>query len=202
MARSRSWCGAGCSARDNAPGHSPSHSSGALIKNFASRSFTTGDWSPVTDAGQTGTSHASSSTGGFPEDQDFSVHSWPLARRSYTEHEINTCKPCKFYVTQQGCAKGPKCEFCHLPHPRKKRARPSKHARDQCREMLRMVERAFTDDTDTKNMMMAEISKENEYFRRLARWDEPPRIPCLEAEQVAKAALYNKKLSRNRYCTG
>lgn len=202
LARSRSWCGAGYSARDNAPGHSASHSNSALNICFASQSFTSGKRNTVTDAGRPGTSPASSSQG-FPEDEDIAVISWPLVHRSRTDHEANNCKPCKFHISHHGCAKGPSCEFCHLPHPKKKRARPSKHARDQCREMLKMVETAFSDDPNMKTMMMAEISKENEYFRRLAKWEsEPPRTRCLEDEQAEKAGPCGPKiLSRNKYCT-
>ncbi|CAE7716834.1 unnamed protein product [Symbiodinium pilosum] len=33
------------------------------------------------------------------------------------------CLPCVFFVTKCGCSRGVRCEFCHFPHPGRRRRR-------------------------------------------------------------------------------
>lgn len=92
---------------------------------------------------------------------------YPVTGYPNTPHELGTCSPCKFFFTK-GCKKDD-CEFCHLSHPKKKRPRPSKDARRQCKEMHRMLEEAQI-TAEEKAQIVAELAGRNEYFRRLVQW--------------------------------
>lgn len=119
----------------------------------------------------------------------------PEARR-WKDHELGQCKPCKFF-TKDVCEAGQSCRYCHLPHEKKsrigRRARPSKHARQQCREMKQMLEENLSGDPQLRDQIASELAKTNKYFGRLARWDDtdPTAIPSsssLHTETVADAA--------------
>eukprot|EP00930_Biecheleria_cincta_P027424 TRINITY_DN19271_c0_g1_i2.p1 TRINITY_DN19271_c0_g1~~TRINITY_DN19271_c0_g1_i2.p1 ORF type:complete len:309 (-),score=48.11 TRINITY_DN19271_c0_g1_i2:262-1188(-) len=87
-----------------------------------------------------------------------------------TPHSLGTCTPCKFAKSSKGCRRGTDCEFCHLSHHKRKRARPSKGARQRCREMHRLLEEVFGNNPEQKAMITAEIASRNDYFRRLSSW--------------------------------
>eukprot|EP00931_Biecheleriopsis_adriatica_P011849 TRINITY_DN112937_c0_g1_i1.p1 TRINITY_DN112937_c0_g1~~TRINITY_DN112937_c0_g1_i1.p1 ORF type:complete len:273 (-),score=40.04 TRINITY_DN112937_c0_g1_i1:80-898(-) len=54
-------------------------------------------------------------------------------------HDEGKCTPCKFQKSAKGCAKGQNCKFCHLPHQKKSRSRPSKPVRDECKRIKDML---------------------------------------------------------------
>eukprot|EP00747_Dinoflagellata_sp_TGD_P120837 gnl/TRDRNA2_/TRDRNA2_173330_c0_seq6.p1 gnl/TRDRNA2_/TRDRNA2_173330_c0~~gnl/TRDRNA2_/TRDRNA2_173330_c0_seq6.p1 ORF type:complete len:233 (+),score=29.24 gnl/TRDRNA2_/TRDRNA2_173330_c0_seq6:101-799(+) len=48
-------------------------------------------------------------------------------------HGIGKCKPCLWLHSAQGCSLQADCQFCHLPHSKQTRTRPSKGKRDSVR---------------------------------------------------------------------
>lgn len=90
--------------------------------------------------------------------------------KKFLEHELGQCTPCKSFLnSQDGCARGAACRFCHLPHEVKHRARPSKHTRIRCQEMLAMLEEQYRDNPEEKAKILEEIGKTNPYFESLVR---------------------------------
>ncbi|CAK0846169.1 unnamed protein product [Prorocentrum cordatum] len=75
---------------------------------------------------------------GRAEDCEAAPHSEAQWRPSGKErqHAAGTCKPCLYFGTKRGCSNGVQCGFCHLPHAIKRRPRPSKAVREQCRKRL------------------------------------------------------------------
>ncbi|CAK0871901.1 unnamed protein product [Prorocentrum cordatum] len=55
--------------------------------------------------------------------------------RGAATHATGNCKPCIYHNASSGCARGVSCKFCHEPHERKQRARPSKATRLQCKKL-------------------------------------------------------------------
>jgi len=51
-------------------------------------------------------------------------------------HAEGCCKPCHYVHIGEGCVKGASCEFCHLPHLRKNKARPCKTKRQHCKRFV------------------------------------------------------------------
>ncbi|CAK0846164.1 unnamed protein product [Prorocentrum cordatum] len=78
---------------------------------------------------------------GRAEDCEAAPHSEAQWRPSGKErqHAAGTCKPCLYFGTKRGCSNGVQCGFCHLPHAIKRRPRPSKAVREQCRKRLEML---------------------------------------------------------------
>ncbi|CAK0905979.1 unnamed protein product, partial [Prorocentrum cordatum] len=55
-------------------------------------------------------------------------------------HAAGVCRPCVYFRTGSGCSNGSGCGFCHLPHAAKRRARPSKAVREQCKARVAMLD--------------------------------------------------------------
>jgi hypothetical protein len=55
-------------------------------------------------------------------------------------HAAGNCTPCCFHNAKEGCSKGINCRFCHAPHVRRHRARPSKNSRLQCKRVAEMFD--------------------------------------------------------------
>lgn len=90
--------------------------------------------------------------------------------KKFLEHELGQCTPCKSFLnSQEGCLRGDACRFCHLPHEVKHRARPSKHTRIRCQEMLAKLEDQYKDSPEEKARIQEEIGKTNPYFDSLVR---------------------------------
>lgn len=110
------------------------------------------------------------------------------------DHELGQCRPCKFFV-KEGCEQGQSCRYCHLPHEKKsrigRRARPSKHARQQCREMKQMLEENLSGDPQLRDQIASELAKTNKYFGRLARWNDtdPTALPPSSSLQPQQQSM-------------
>lgn len=155
LKRSQSWCGAGSSASDTTSGDSFDHKAPPASEDTSKC---------ICDAG--------SGNGVAGEQADtLSTSAWGFHQGPASDHP--GCLPPRRSEIDQfagACFKGPGSDFYHLPHEKKKRrARPSKYARAECRAMIKMVEDTFAADPSMKSAKMAEITKENEYLRKLAR---------------------------------
>jgi hypothetical protein len=60
--------------------------------------------------------------------------------RGAERHTTGNCKPCLYHNAKAGCTSGVNCKFCHAPHVRKHRARPSKATRLQCKKLAEMFD--------------------------------------------------------------
>jgi len=60
---------------------------------------------------------------------DGNKHSSELASVGSLLHGIGKCRPCFYTRAKNGCRFGSACAFCHEPHPKPKKPRPSKHVR-------------------------------------------------------------------------
>ncbi|CAK0846168.1 unnamed protein product [Prorocentrum cordatum] len=111
---------------------------------------------------------------GRAEDCEAAPHSEAQWRPSGKErqHAAGTCKPCLYFGTKRGCSNGVQCGFCHLPHAIKRRPRPSKAVREQCRKRLEMLDLA--DDGGFNAEGLAQRSEALQYMHHRAR--PPPRL--------------------------
>jgi len=48
-------------------------------------------------------------------------------------HGTGECRPCFYRHSKKGCQFGAACVFCHGDHAKKRKARPPKHVRSECR---------------------------------------------------------------------
>ncbi|CAK8999329.1 unnamed protein product [Durusdinium trenchii] len=49
------------------------------------------------------------------------------------------CKPCFYMFNKKGCHFGRSCQYCHLEHVKRKKERPPKLVRQECREIANQV---------------------------------------------------------------
>lgn len=52
------------------------------------------------------------------------------------KHAEGLCKPCLFTYSKEECKNGVNCEFCHIPHKRRGKARPCKKKRDRYQKLI------------------------------------------------------------------
>jgi len=55
-------------------------------------------------------------------------------------HATGNCKPCLYLNSASGCTNGANCGFCHMPHNKRNRIRPSKHTRMQCKQIVAFMD--------------------------------------------------------------
>jgi len=99
-------------------------------------------------------------------------------------HDEGRCKPCVFVNTHTGCQNGSLCEFCHLPHKRKTKARPCKGKRDRYRRLLLRVFDSVVKDSD-------------EVDEAFDAQEMPPVPPRDQQTRVAREAASNNQLTPN-----
>jgi len=61
----------------------------------------------------------------------------------------NDCTPCFFSRRRAGCQNGSDCKFCHLPHQREHKFRPSKGKRDRFHKQLESMHKDLDDNAKT-----------------------------------------------------
>ncbi|CAE8713784.1 unnamed protein product [Polarella glacialis] len=54
-------------------------------------------------------------------------------------HAQGSCKPCFYVFSKAGCGFGRSCIFCHLDHAKRKKERPPKIVREECKNIAREV---------------------------------------------------------------
>ncbi|CAE8631290.1 unnamed protein product [Polarella glacialis] len=54
-------------------------------------------------------------------------------------HAQGNCKPCFYAYSKAGCGFGRSCVFCHLDHARRKKERPPKIVRQECKNIAKEV---------------------------------------------------------------
>jgi len=97
--------------------------------------------------------------------------------RGTERHATGKCKPCLYRNAKAGCKNGVNCMFCHAPHVKKHRVRPSKTARQQCRKFAEMLDNvegqqdteahAGPPDTDICLAAMGMCASEQKYMRSI-----------------------------------
>mmetsp|Transcript_130707 Transcript_130707/g.227213 ORF Transcript_130707/g.227213 Transcript_130707/m.227213 type:complete len:145 (+) Transcript_130707:2-436(+) len=82
-------------------------------------------------------------------------------------HASGACKPCLYLNSRVGCCIGRYCRFCHLPHPKKKRPRPCKAKRTQCKQIVNMLCTVFGPDSRQFEEASQKLSSESQYMRSI-----------------------------------
>lgn len=54
-------------------------------------------------------------------------------------HAAGTCRPCFYISSRAGCHSGSTCIFCHADHGKKKKERPPKSVRQECKAIARDI---------------------------------------------------------------
>eukprot|EP00811_Abedinium_folium_P008587 NODE_17934_length_919_cov_3.657828.p2 GENE.NODE_17934_length_919_cov_3.657828~~NODE_17934_length_919_cov_3.657828.p2 ORF type:complete len:133 (+),score=15.41 NODE_17934_length_919_cov_3.657828:387-785(+) len=54
-------------------------------------------------------------------------------------HKSGWCTPCRAFASGAGCPVGATCTFCHMPHDKQRRGRPSKTARMRCKRVATLL---------------------------------------------------------------
>ncbi|CAJ1412795.1 unnamed protein product, partial [Effrenium voratum] len=54
-------------------------------------------------------------------------------------HSNGNCKPCFYMFSKTGCNFGRSCRYCHLDHVKRKKDRPPKLVRQECKEIANQV---------------------------------------------------------------
>jgi len=79
-------------------------------------------------------------------------------------HQQGTCKVCIFAHKKSGCNLGDQCTFCHFPHTKRYRPRPSKLERIQCRRIANLLNTVFDEDSHQFQRAVKMLSDESEYM--------------------------------------
>jgi len=115
----------------------------------------------------TGARSESGGEDGEDEDQEVAEEVLMKASKGSAQHFAGICRPCLYMNTQVGCRNGVDCKFCHVPHKRKRRARPSKATRMQCKQLVAMLDSAYGDD-DSQVVQAAEtLAADSAYMRSI-----------------------------------
>lgn len=83
------------------------------------------------------------------------------------QHYAGTCRPCLYMNTQVGCRNGADCNFCHVPHKRKRRARPSKATRMQCKQLVAMLDSVYGEDDAQVTQAAENLAADSAYMRSI-----------------------------------
>jgi len=82
------------------------------------------------------------------------------------QHLPGSCKPCLYVVTPAGCSLGVNCEFCHEPAcRRKRRARPSKTTRMQCKQLVARLHAGHGEDDSLVAQAAETMAADSAYMR-------------------------------------
>lgn len=78
-------------------------------------------------------------------------------------HATQECRPCFYAHTRNGCRFGAACLFCHEAHPRKKKPRPPKHVRLDCKQAARAAfqEMVGTPFPEAESLLRQQSQDEN-----------------------------------------
>jgi len=84
------------------------------------------------------------------------------------QHLPGSCKPCLYVVTPAGCSLGVNCEFCHEPAcRRKRRARPSKTTRMQCKQLVARLDDGQGEDASQVARAAQTMAADSAYMRSI-----------------------------------
>eukprot|EP00930_Biecheleria_cincta_P053960 TRINITY_DN3979_c1_g1_i1.p1 TRINITY_DN3979_c1_g1~~TRINITY_DN3979_c1_g1_i1.p1 ORF type:complete len:183 (-),score=32.45 TRINITY_DN3979_c1_g1_i1:347-895(-) len=139
LKRSKSWCGAGSLTSDTWRGDSMNCKVPPASQDASSRMCDAGSGTGV--AGEH--ADAPGTKAGIMREGEASAHQGHPSTRGYE--------------ADQQKKRG------------RRRPRPSKYARAECRAMVKMVQETVASDPNMKDAKLAEMSKGNEYIRRLAQ---------------------------------
>jgi len=82
-------------------------------------------------------------------------------------HASGQCRPCMWMNSSVGCSNGSSCHFCHMPHRKKNRPRPSKAHRAQCKQMVNMLQTLFTPESEQFQELSHLLAAKSGYMRSL-----------------------------------
>mmetsp|Transcript_66549 Transcript_66549/g.145883 ORF Transcript_66549/g.145883 Transcript_66549/m.145883 type:complete len:179 (-) Transcript_66549:82-618(-) len=82
------------------------------------------------------------------------------------DHGNDTCNPCVFFNSAQGCRHGRMCAYCHLEHPKISQPRPRKVTRDKIKTR---IEECLQGPADQVHVSLQEEALGHAYARSLIR---------------------------------
>eukprot|EP00435_Cladocopium_sp_Y103_P005417 s914_g1.t2 len=94
-----------------------------------------------------------------------------------------SCKPCFYMFNKKGCHFGRSCLYCHMDHVKKKKERPPKMVRQECRELANQVFR----DAATASSGAASSSNLEETLRRRVELARASQVTTNYAASVLRA---------------
>lgn len=92
-----------------------------------------------------------------------------------------SCKPCFYMFNKKGCHFGRSCLYCHMDHVKKKKERPPKLVRQECRELANQVFR------DAATASSASSSNLEETLRRRVELARASQVTTNYAASVLRA---------------
>jgi hypothetical protein len=115
-----------------------------------------------------------------------------MVKSSAELHAIGECKPCLYLNSKMGCLNGEGCRFCHLPHPKKNRPRPCKAKRNQCKQMVNLLNTLFSQDSQEFQDASERLSGESYYMRSILgrAQQQPPQSENAPAQSSDKGVLF------------
>jgi len=100
------------------------------------------------------------------EGQDVAEEASPKFSQGNAQHLAGACKPCLYVGTRTGCSLGVDCKFCHEPAcKRKRRARPSKTTRMQCKQLVARLHAGHGEDDSLVAQAAETMAADSAYMR-------------------------------------
>lgn len=106
-------------------------------------------------------------TGGYDDDEGIgavqhSAYKIPSAEQS-SLHAAGQCSPCRFLFSKKGCQIGSECKYCHMPHEKPTKSRPSRDKRARCKKFAD----ALDADPDTRVYTAEQLSAMGTYLQKI-----------------------------------
>jgi len=106
-------------------------------------------------------------TGGYDDDEGIgavqhSAYKIPTAEQS-SFHAAGQCSPCRFLFSKKGCQIGSECKYCHMPHEKPTKSRPSRDKRARCKKFAD----ALDADPDMRVYTAEHLSAMGTYLQKI-----------------------------------
>ncbi|CAE7344639.1 unnamed protein product [Symbiodinium natans] len=85
------------------------------------------------------------------------------------KHSAGQCRPCHYVFSKSGCANGTACTFCHLPHPKRFRPRPSKSKQHKCKRLAAVLDKVQADDPDGFQILVEQLGAQGGYLNTVVK---------------------------------
>mmetsp|Transcript_23261 Transcript_23261/g.54931 ORF Transcript_23261/g.54931 Transcript_23261/m.54931 type:complete len:299 (+) Transcript_23261:52-948(+) len=97
---------------------------------------------PTPKCSAAGQSSGMSSTWRDPSEQDLPDLPEDIPTVGSLWHAEGTCRPCFYVFSKSGCHFGRSCKYCHMDHAKRKKDRPPKMVREECKQIAQEVFRS------------------------------------------------------------
>ncbi|CAE7799234.1 unnamed protein product [Symbiodinium sp. CCMP2592] len=94
---------------------------------------------PTPKCSGAGQSPCMSSTWRDPSEQDLPDLPEDIPTVGSLWHAEGTCRPCFYVFSKSGCHFGRSCKYCHMDHAKRKKERPPKMVREECKQIAQEV---------------------------------------------------------------